>query len=73
MNEEMKTTDCKPCKVKEFFNKFQTPTEKMLLACSAVLIGAAAGYALSTVKGGINIDISIGSHNGCNNEISKRK
>lgn len=72
MNEENKAAPCRTCKFKEFFNKIHTPTEKILLAASAVLVGAAAGYILSPVKGGINIEISVGSHNGCGNEIENR-
>lgn len=42
MNEENKAAPCRTCKFKEFFNKIHTPTEKILLVASAVLVGAAA-------------------------------
>ena len=53
------------CRLKRFLQKEHTPAEKAMLVSAAALIGAAAG--IISASGGINIEISIGSHNGCHN------
>ena len=53
------------CRLKRFLQKEHTPAEKAMLVSAAALIGAAAGIILFSASGGINIEISIGSHNGC--------
>ena len=55
------------CRLKRFLQKEHTPAEKAMLVSAAALIGAAAGIILFSASGGINIEISIGSHNGCHN------
>lgn len=55
------------CRLKRFLQKEHTPAEKAMLVSAAALIGAAAGLILFSASGGINIEISIGSHNGCHN------
>ena len=55
------------CRLKRFLQKEHTPAEKAMLGSAAALIGAAAGISLFSASGGINIEISIGSHNGCHN------
>ncbi len=55
------------CKLKRFLQKEHTPAEKAMLVSAAALVGAAAGIILFSASGGINIEISIGSHNGCHN------
>ena len=55
------------CRLKRFLQKEHTPAEKAMLVSAAALIGAAAGIILVSASGGINIEISIGSHNGCHN------
>ncbi len=62
-----KECKAKTCRLKQFLQKEHTPAEKGLLIGAAALAGAAAGILLFTVSGGINIEISIGSHNGCHN------
>ena len=55
------------CRLKRFLQKEHTPAEKAMLVSAAALIGAAEGIILFSASGGINIEISIGSHNGCHN------
>ncbi|MCI5689107.1 hypothetical protein AALA24_04915 [Anaerovoracaceae bacterium 42-11] len=55
------------CRLKKFLQKEHTPAEKAILVSAAALVGAAAGIILFSASGGINIEISIGSHNGCHN------
>lgn len=55
------------CRLKKFLQKEHTPAEKAMLVSVAALVGAAAGIILFSASGGINIEISIGSHNGCHN------
>ncbi|MCI9477364.1 hypothetical protein AALA22_10330 [Anaerovoracaceae bacterium 41-7] len=55
------------CRLKRFLQKEHTPAEKAMLVSAAALIGAATGIILFSASGGINIEISIGSHNGCHN------
>lgn len=55
------------CRLKKFLLKEHTPAEKAMLVSAAALVGAAAGIILFSASGGINIEISIGSHNGCHN------
>ncbi len=55
------------CRLKKFLQKEHTPAEKAMLVSAAALVGAAAGIILFSASGGINIEISIGSHNGCHN------
>ena len=55
------------CRLKKFLQKEHTPAERAMLVSAAALVGAAAGIILFSASGGINIEISIGSHNGCHN------
>lgn len=70
-------SECKPCKIKEFLQRPHTSLEKALMISAGVLAGVAIGFALSPIKGGI--EVSIGSHNGCGNhhndgrKISEKK
>lgn len=69
MNEETKVTaECRPCRIKEFLERQHTPFEKGLMVAASMITGVLIGLALSPVKGGI--EISIGSHNGCENTKS---
>lgn len=59
---------CKPCRIKEFFNRDHTPAEKGVMVATALLTGVAVGLLLAPVTSGIHLELSIGSHNGCYNE-----
>lgn len=54
--------DCK-CKMKEFFEKDWTMTEKALFTAVAVLSGIVIGFLFSPVKKGVKVLSEIGSHN----------
>lgn len=41
------------CKIKEFFQKDWTPTEKVLVVLCCVLIGVIKGFLLAPIKAGI--------------------
>lgn len=53
---------CK-CKMKEFFEKDWTMTEKILFTAVAVLSGILVGFVFSPVKKGMKVLSEIGSHN----------
>lgn len=66
MNEETKVSaECRPCKIKAFFEREHTPLEKGMMVAAGVVTGIVIGLAISQVQGGI--EVSIGSHNGCGN------
>ncbi len=58
---------CKPCKIKEFFNRQHTPAEKGLMVTVGVMAGIVIGMVISPIRGGIGLELSLGSHNGCGN------
>ncbi|WP_419026046.1 hypothetical protein [Emergencia sp.] len=58
---------CKPCKIKEFFNRQHTPIEKGLMVAAGLMTGIVIGMVISPVRGGIGLEVSLGSHNGCGN------
>ncbi|MGC2872854.1 hypothetical protein ACDL92_06185 [Ihubacter sp. mB4P-1] len=58
---------CRTCRLKAFFEKEHTASEKAGMVAAALLVGLAAGILLSPVRNGIHIEASVGSHNGCNN------
>lgn len=66
MTEETKmVAECKPCKIKTFLERQHTPAEKGLIIVAGVLTGVLIGLAIAPATGGI--EISVGSHNGSEN------
>lgn len=43
---------CKPCRIKEFFNRDHTPAEKGAMVAAALLTGVAVGLLLAPVTSG---------------------
>ncbi|MEE0514508.1 MAG: hypothetical protein UC961_02510 [Emergencia sp.] len=68
-NNETQTAVQKECRLLKFLRREHTPAEKGIIIGAAALAGAAAGIFLLGIGNGIQIEISIGSHNGCNNQI----
>lgn len=68
MDQKIKdTVPAEECRIRNFFSKKRTAAEECLLIGSAALAGAVISAALFSFSGGINIEISVGSHNGCHN------
>lgn len=63
-----KEKSCKPCRIKAFLEREHTPAEKGVMAAAALLTGVAVGLLLAPATGGIHLELSIGSHNGCYNK-----
>lgn len=63
-----KDQNCKPCRIKAFFNREHTPAEKGAMVAAALLAGVAVGMLLAPAASGIHMEVSIGSHNGCYNK-----
>ena len=59
------------CKVKAFLEREHSAMEKGLLITGGVLAGLLLGLAIAPVTHGI--EVSIGSHNGCDNQVEKHK
>lgn len=64
-NNETQTAVQNECRLGRFLHRTHTPAEKGLIIGAAVFAGAAAGLLLSGALGGVHIEVSIGSHNGC--------
>lgn len=58
----------RPCRIKAFFQREHTPAEKGAMVAAALMTGVAVGMLLAPVSGGIHLELSLGSHNGCYNE-----
>ena len=58
---------CKPCKIKEFFNRQHTPIEKGLMVAGGLMAGIVIGMVISPIRVVIELEVSLGSHNGCGN------
>ena len=59
------------CKIKSFLDREHTAMEKGLMIAGGILTGLVIGLALAPVTNGI--EVSIGSHNGCDNQVEKHK
>ena len=44
-----------------------TPIEKGLMVAAGLMTGIVIGMVISPVRGGIGLEVSLGSHNGCGN------
>lgn len=64
-NHETQTGMQKECRFIKFLRREHTPAEKSLIIGAAALAGATVGILLTGAGGGIQIEVSIGSHNGC--------
>ena len=65
---------CKPCKIKEFFNRQHTPIEKGLMVAGGLMAGFVIVLVISPFRGVIGVVVSLVSHNGCgiyDNDCSK--
>ena len=59
------------CKINSFLEREHTALEKGLMITGGLLAGLVIGLAIAPVTGGI--EVSIGSHNGCDNQVEKHK
>lgn len=64
-NNETPAAVQKECRLLKYLRREHTLAEKGVIIGTAVLAGAAAGILLLGAGGGIQIEVSIGSHNGC--------
>jgi len=59
------------CKIKAFLEREHSAMEKGLMIAGGLFTGLLIGLAIAPVTHGI--EISIGSHNGCDNQVEKHK
>lgn len=68
MEDTVREAQTRPCRIKAFFQREHTPAEKGAMVAAALLAGVAVGVLLAPVSGGIHLEVSLGSHNGCYNK-----